>query len=480
MFAKSVTDDCWDQTTTTRCGEHLMLIHRIKTFAEKLPEPVGKCFAGLPYRIRLGRVYQKTRHVIEQFMHLERAEQRDWVSRNVTEMTAWAGHHHPFYSRYYKNSHLDLESIRNLSDFEKVPILTKDCLQQVPLEERSVGKRGRYRTNTGGSSGQPLVFHLDSQAFAREWAHMHFIWERLGYRPTDLKLVFRGKNLGKRPLVYNPVHNEYIVNAYCPYEQVVELLWKKMQKNRIRFLHGYPSALADFVGHCKSCRSDIIDELRKTLKGILYASEYPAPCYREPVDDCLGVKSISWYGHSEFSVLAYEVDRYVYAPMHTYGYAEAVPSDLGHRLVCTGYYNHVCPFIRYDTGDLIEVIEQDELLRAFRISAGRVGDFVTDANGKQISLTALIFGRHHAVFEKVRFLQIAQRDAGEAIIVLTLSGADELRPEQAAALMDLEGVNVRFNFVIVKEPFRTAAGKVSLKIPYEQVTLNSLGVQEKE
>jgi len=391
--------------------------------------------------------------------------QRDWIERAVLLTVNWAKEEHPFYRDLY--GHLDLE--KGLDHFKNVPIISKDDLQQVPLEKRSILEKGRYLTNTGGSSGHPLVFYLDSKAFAREWAHMHYIWERLGYRTTDLKLVFRGKNLGDRPLFYNPVHNEYVVNAYCPYERIAETLWRKMRKNRIRFLHGYPSAIYDFIKYCMEHRSDIIEELRKSLKGILYASEYPAPIYRDPVEACLGVKSISWYGHSEFSILAYEVEKYLYAPLHTYGYAEAVPSEEGHRLVCTGYYNHVCPFIRYDTGDLIEPVEQDEILRTFRISAGRTGDFITDEEGKRISMTALIFGRHHPVFDRVKFLQIAQINPGEAVIILTRQECSDLNKDDALALMDLSNVGIRFDIKIVDQPFRTKAGKVILKVPYDQL-----------
>ncbi len=448
-----------------------MLLHRIKTYAEKIPEPIGRLFAGVPYSVRLGSTYQNSKRQIDQFSRLDALSQQEWVLNQVRNVVTWASVHHPFYDGFYKDLHYHPSHLKGFSDIKDIPIVTREDLQRVALEQRSLQDKGRYLTNTGGSSGHPLVFCLDSQAFAREWAHMHFIWQRLGYRPTDLKLVFRGKNLGDRPLAYNPVHNEYVVNAYCPYDRIVEALWQKMRTNRIRFLHGYPSAIYDFIKHCLEHRSDIIEELSKSLKGILYASEYPAPVYREPVEACLGVKSISWYGHSEFSVLAYEVEKYLYAPMHTYGYAEAIPSDEGHRLVCTGYYNRVCPFIRYDTGDLIEPVEQDEMLRTFRISAGRTGDFVTDGEGKRISLTALIFGRHHPVFDRVKFLQIAQRNPGEAVIILTRSEHSPLLKDEARALMDLRNVDIRFDFLIVDQPFRTKAGKVILKVPYEQLSL---------
>ena len=446
----------------------MLSLPKIKSLAEHIPEPVGKLLAGVPYSWRLGAEYRRNRERLALFTSLDRRGQRDWIESQILSMSSWAKEEHPFYRNFY--NHLNLKM--DFEHFKNLPIVTRDKIQQVSIEERSIPEKGRYLTNTGGSSGQPLVFYLDSNAFAREWAHMHFIWERLGYRTTDLKLVFRGKNLGDRPLVYNSVHNEYLVNAYCQSDRIADALWRKMRRNSIRFLHGYPSAIYDFIQYCQEHRTDIIEELSKSLKGILYASEYPAPIYREPVEACLGVKSISWYGHSEFSVLAYEVEKYLYAPLHTYGYAEAVPSGEGHRLVCTGYYNRVSPFIRYDTGDLIEPVEQDEILRTFRISAGRIGDFVMDGSGKRVSLTALIFGRHHPIFDRVKFLQIAQQTAGQAVIILSQAKHSRLSKEEAFSLIDLKNVDITFDVLIVDQPFRTKAGKVILKVPYEQLRLD--------
>jgi len=448
-----------------------MLVQWMKTIGEKIPEPIGKLASSLPYSLRLGPAYLTMQREIRQFSGFSILQQQDWIFNHIKGVVNWASLNHSFYAEFYKKESFDASLLNIYSDIQNIPIVTRGDLQMVPLELRATHIKGRHLTNTGGSSGQPLVFYLDSQAFAREWAHMHYIWQQLGYKTTDLKLVFRGKNLGERPLVYNAVHNEYVVNAYCQHDQVCDALWKKMKSNRIRFLHGYPSAIFDFITYCLENRSDVIDELRKNLKGILYASEYPAPIYREPVEECLGVKSMSWYGHSEFSVLAYEVEKYIYAPLHTYGYAEAIPSEEGHRLICTGYYNHVSPFIRYDTGDLIDPIENDGVLKTFRIVKGRLGDFICDTDGKRISLTALIYGRHHPIFSKVKFLQIAQQEAGVAVIILTRREHNTFREDIVNSLMDLSNVKIKFDIIFVNEPFRTKAGKVNLLVPFEQVML---------
>lgn len=436
----------------------------LKFIAERLPEPFGKALAGTPYSWRLGKEYARQRKQMQWFLQLDKSTQRYWVQNKALSIAHDCLAEHPFYRNFYRTSGIQ----SSISDFAELPIVTKEDFQQVCLEQRSILEKGRYLTNTGGSSGEPLVFFLDSKVFAREWAHMHFIWEQLDYRPVDTKLTFRGKNLGKRPILYNAVHNEYLVNAYCPYERIAEAVWRKLKKNKIGFLHGYPSAIYDFVRYCRDNHSNILEVLSESLKGILYGSEYPAAIYREPIEASLPVPSISWYGHSEFSVLAYEVDKYVYAPLHTYGYAEAVPCDDGYRLVCTGYYNRVSPFIRYDTGDIIEPLEQDGLLRSFRIKRGRVGDFIIDKDGRKISLTALIFGRHHPIFARARFLQIAQQCPGRATIVVTSPVGAGLRKEDVCSMMDLSDVRIHFDMMVVDEPIRTKAGKVRLKVPYQQ------------
>ena len=47
--------------------------------------------------------------------------------------------------------------------------------------------------NTGGTTGAPFCFYIDKNAFAREWAHMHYIWELKGYNYKDLKSNIKRK-----------------------------------------------------------------------------------------------------------------------------------------------------------------------------------------------------------------------------------------------------------------------------------------------
>ena len=220
---------------------------------------------------------------------------------------------------------------------------------------------------------------------------------------------------------------------------------------------------------CAEENPKILEFLRLNLKAVLLGSEYPAPMYRDLIEEQLGVQTISWYGHSEMAILAYETEKFVYAPFQTYGYCEAVTDGKGnYRLVGTSYDNCVSPIIRYDTGDLIIPVFDEGLLVSFRIASGRIGEFIEDAYGSRISLTALIFGRHHKIFDKARFVQIRQEKPGMATLIMVLPKNHGLEDNDISAGFDLSNVAIDFSFETRKEPIRSPSGKVPLLVQRDQ------------
>lgn len=301
---------------------------------------------------------------------------------------------------------------------------------------------------------------------------MHTIWEKLGYKYTDLKLAIRGKNLGKRPFAYNPVHNEYIINTYLAVKDYADDLKRLFQKRKPKWFHGYPSSIYQFILECEGAYGeDGARQLFKGVVGLLLSSEYPHPYMVKKFEE-YGLKWISWYGHSEMAVLAYGTieqsinqnsQKILYHPFVTYGLTEVVN---GH-LIGTSYHNFDMPLIRYDTGDLVKKVEIEggggQWTSDFRIKEGRSGDFVADRNGKKIPLTALIFGRHHKAFDIADHVQIRQQEPGKATLVV--SGSKEVLADKAMSdLFDLTNVDIDFDMETVGKPIRTAAGKLKLKV----------------
>lgn len=388
----------------------------LKSKAESLPEAWGRPLARVPFSLRLGWQYPLSSRRIAIEEGLAPVDREARVFSRFKSVVRFAYEHVAFYRDHYKRHGFSPSDLRDYGDISRVPIVTKADLRSCPLNDRCVPGAKGLIVNTGGTSGQPLEFQLDSDAFAREWAHMHHIWGAHGYRASHLKLTFRGKHFSDGvALRYNPVHNEYIVNANSAMTDVVDAVMRLPQGRVIRWIHGYPSLVAEFARAIAVLPVEEWDGFRSRLFGVLLGSEYPAAVYRDAISSSLSSNVVSWYGHSEMGVLARETAAGVYSTYPTYGLAEAVSriGFDGFHLVCTSFGNKVHPFIRYDTGDLIDPVSVVGGALSFRIKEGRVGDFILDRNGRKLSLTAIIFGRHHAAFALIHHVQVCDLGGGQ-------------------------------------------------------------------
>jgi phenylacetate-CoA ligase len=429
----------------------------------------------LPYYWRIGFDYKRYASRSATFQRLGVEQQREWILGRIRTLVRHADLNIPFYQKFYRAAEFSADDLHRFEDIQNIPIITKQHLQEVPEAERGWKTEKAIAFNTGGTSGQPLSFHAERHLCAKEAAYFHSMWARNGFRSHSMRLCFRGGNLGDKLVQFSPPDYAFMVNAYMDLELVSSKLEKIFKRFPVAFLHGYPSVVYAFASHWKANASpSFLAALRKNLRGVLLGSEYPLPIYRSTIEEVCGVPTYSWYGHSEMAVLAGENGRpFEYEPFQSYGYSEAVAIDGGtsKRLVTTNYDNFTCPFIRYDTGDLIEPTEfSSGILQSFKITEGRVGDFVLDANGQRISLTALIFGRHHKIFSSLSALQVAQNHPGKVLILATRVKNISITEDDFWKGFDACGLNIDFELAFLDQPVRTRSGKVPLKAPYPEST----------
>lgn len=431
-----------------------------KSIAENVPSPLGRLLSTIPMHIRLGKGYSKFLNEIASYGEFEfiLAKQLEKMSTIIR----YSQDNIPFYHQLYAQKKLTNLKIGDLKDIELFPVVTKELLQSCSLEERSNSLFALKRSNTGGTTGQPLDFYIEKQAYAREWAHMHTIWATLGYRYTDQKITLRGKNIGNVFYKYNFNQNEYLINTHLPLKENIESCRKLILENNFQWIHGYPSSIYSFLQELEAVSPELFESLIKKVKGVFLGSEYPSPNYRNHLEKHCGLKTISWYGHSEMAVLATEQEpgSGVYYPFHSYGFAEAVPDGDTHKLIATSFHNFASPFIRYDTGDLIEPVFNNGLLESFRIKEGRNSDYVIDKNGRSISLTGLIFGRHHKAFGYSDHIQVKQLGHGSIEILIT----SKIESENWSHLFDFTNTFFDIRFTQINTPIRSKLGKVPLLV----------------
>ncbi|ARN77768.1 hypothetical protein BST97_07015 [Nonlabens spongiae] len=432
-----------------------------------IPPGIGKLINKVPfsYRPGLSKVYKKRILEIDRLSALTIKQKQQFVYERIFELVSYAIAHVPFYRSFYKDQHFSLSNLNRFEDIERIPIINKSILQQHSIEYRSSERKNRYIVNTGGSSGKPLSLYIEPDSMGHEWAHMHNIWSRLNYNPASFKLCFGGRSDVKDFVDYDVVRNSFNVDIYAGWASVAHKLYGIVKKHPIEYLHGYPSSIYEFARYCKNNDPKLVDELRKNLKGAFLGSEYPHSRYRKAIEEVFEIPTISWYGHTERAVLAHEEvgNPFTYKPFLTYGFAEAIATfKQKTSLVATSYYNYATPLIRYDTEDLIEEpIVESGILDSFKITQGRSGQFVIDGDGNKVNLTALIFGRHHQIFDHSEFIQVKQSVPGQLTIIYT---SKKVLEQDARNLFDTSNINMSFSFTRVEEPIRTTSGKINLLV----------------
>lgn len=433
----------------------------LKSLVERTPYPVGRVLAQVPFSLRLGSAYLDAERSILSLHAASADEIEAHLVPKLQRVVAHAYKNIPFYRGLYGAREPVIES---LSDFRALPTVGRADVRKLVKESS-----GNMLVNTGGSTGGPLSFYVDHNAWAREWAHMHFAWSKRGYHPTELMITMLGKPLNGKLFRYNAIHNEFLVDPYEAATTIAPVVLSLCKKYPIKFFQGYPSNIYRVLKGLErlvpqSERPAFIDR----FKGFLLSSEYPAEYIIRYLRDVWGISTdLSWYGHSEMCVFAVDYEsnsRYVVE--HTYGFAE----HLDGMLVGTSYHNFDMPLIRYRTEDLIDpVVEEAGILRAFTVKAGRASETVVNSIGEDIPATFFI-SRHHLIYNYSDFIQIYQQRAGELVYFIVPSQGVQLDEENLQKYFDLpKNVSMRFSFRIVPEPVRTSRAKLKVKLTDEDV-----------
>lgn len=439
----------------------------LKENLTNIPFPIGNLLAAVPYDYRpgLGKIYSERKKDIKRLSKKNTKEKDAFVLKRMQHLTEYAYQNIPFYKKYYNQQNFKPSQLKTFADIQHIPVINKNLLQQSDIEKRSVVIPNRYTVNTGGSSGKPLSLYITPDSMGHEWAHMHTIWSKLGFKQNDLKLVLGGRSSGEDFLSYDAVRHSYNFNIYWDLAKHKHKLTDLAKTRKLKYLHGYPSAAYELAIFCRQEEnSDLREALKANLIGAFFSSEYPTDVWRIYIEETFDIKSISWYGHTERAILAYEKnEQFTYHPFLSYGYTEAINIEGKQHLIGTSYYNFASPLIRYDTEDVITPLKYEgNILSSFKIADGRIGEFILDRNNKKIPLTGLIFGRHHKLFDRSMHIQVSQREAGKATILYTPIKFEE--KIDAIKYFDATDIEIEFQFKALEKPIKTISGKVKLLV----------------
>lgn len=359
------------------------------------------------------------------------------------------------------------ESIRSLNDVSRLPLVTRSDIRDGLNQFTAPWPDAEYVT-TGGSSGIPLGFYRNRDAFAKELASKAHQYHRMGWREGDRQLVLRGLPIDASDGIdYVKEFEELRCSSYHLTDESMERYYRRALEYQPAWLRCYPSAGFLFARFLEERGWRI-----PSIQGVLCASENLYNGQRELLERLFG-RVFSHYGHYELAVLAgYCEHEPSYHVLPQYGYAELIDSagrpvttpGVAGEIVATSFLMYATPFIRYRTGDraVLKGFGCEQCGRPYPVwqrVEGRLQEFVQTGTGRLISMTAV--NMHDGTFDHVRQFQFWQSRKGE----VTLQYVPRITCDAAAIecmraqLMKKFGSDVKLELVRVEAIPLTTRGK---------------------
>lgn len=443
-------------------------------------------YSKLPLKYKYGKGYIFVRKLLETTRNYNKDQLQEFQFNQFLSIYKHALENIPFYKKFYAEYGLGKNSIKSPEDTARIPFITKDIVRNNTEDFiwPSIIERKRIKKETGGTTGYPLTFYSTKLSRQQYRAFIHDIWERVGHKPYDFKIVlkrsdhYRFKD-GTRQY-YNPKTNLLYLSYSDLNKEIAKKYIEILKRKKPKFIIGYSSVIFIFA--------QIISELNMStphLKAVFCDSQKLLASQREIIEKVFGCRVFTHYGLAEKVILAAECEySHDYHVVPEYGYTELIdnnskiikgPNEVG-ELVGTGFYNKVMPLIRYRTADLAAYSKNQtckcgrphEILSSL---IGRTQDFLVTAEGTLKSTAPNAF---YTLSKYCRGFQLVQEVPG-MVEIRVIPKSDNPPIYKEAIRRELKKEILRsMNFTIVETSSleKSASGKPKfliqkLKTPHD-------------
>jgi phenylacetate-CoA ligase len=310
----------------------------------------------------------------------------------------------PYYRDLFATLGFDPATVASLDDLHRLPFLTKPIIRERVEELKSERAVGLARFNTGGSTGEPLIFFIGRERVthdvAAKWRATRWWGVDIGDpeivvwgSPVELNAQDRLRGLRDRLM------RTRLLSAFEMSEERLAEFVDAIRSMRPRMLFGYPSAIARIAEFARG-RGVRMDDLGVRVAFVTAERLYDEQ--RETISSVFGCRVANGYGGRDAGFIAHEcpeggmhiaAEDIIVETVDPDGHV-VLPSEPG-EIVVTHLATGDFPFIRYRTGD-VGVLD-DRLcpcgrgLPLLKEIQGRTTDFVVAADGTAMHGLALIY-----------------------------------------------------------------------------------------
>lgn len=373
-------------------------------------------------------------------------KQEAFQNQHLRKIVKYAYNNIPGYRRNFDEAKVKPEHIRTKDDLCKLPITTREELQNnkdFVNEELISGT-----LYTGGSTGTSLKYYESEEGGKMRWnAHLRG-WSWNGYTP--------GKKLAVISSAQGVVKAENTINL------IGDLTTENLKKNVEKLLEFQPQHLRGYVGSLYLLAKYCLDNNIKPdgIESINTISENLYDYQRKTIEEAFNCEVFDEYCCNDGGACAWECSAH--EGLH-YFMERAIIEDVDGEMVVTDLWNRAMPFIRYKNGDSVKFLNRKcscgRELPLISVK-GRANDIIVTKKG-MISPTFII--RHTKVIltrSGVRTIQYVQKP-GFVLEVNIVKNPwckdDEIREFKDKLSEFAIGMDIRIN--IVKDIPTTKKGK---------------------
>lgn len=310
----------------------------------------------------------------------------------------------PYYRDLFARTGFDPARIDSLDALRALPLLTKPLIRTNLEALKAEGHGPLTRYNTGGSSGEPLIFYMDklrkSHDVAAKWRATRWWGVDIG----DPELVVWGSpvELGAQDRVRrmrDGVMRSRLLPAFEMSPANLDRFVDSIRSARPAMLFGYPSSLALIAGHARK-KGIAMDKLG--IRVVFVTSEKLYDEQRLAIETVFGAPVANGYGARDAGFIAHQcpsgslhisAEDIIVETVRVDG--NPAPAGEAGEIVVTHMATPEFPFVRYRTGDVgvlsgtacacgrgLPVLEEVQ---------GRTTDFVVAQDGTVMHGLALIY-----------------------------------------------------------------------------------------
>lgn len=279
-----------------------------------------------------------------------------WKLQVLSQLVDWAFSTSTFYKKIYSNIGFELGGIRSYSDFESLPIITRDDLishfpNEIPSNKYNINEC-RWMSSSG-SSGKPVQIILPQKRADLDTLFKYRMFEFMGgfkLAPSDWLY-----NIGHAMWWHTSILGQYkvfSVSQDCPPEEILKHI-KLLKPTVISSLGSYLEKLSSVSGNLSE----------HGVKLISTNSESTSKNERIKWSEIFGIPVCDEYSSEELDLLGMECPYRNYHTVEDDCHMEIIEQEKNNLMgvVGTDLWNLAMPIIRYYQGDLADWDSNNEL-----------------------------------------------------------------------------------------------------------------------